>query len=454
MGKITEPFVTLLCSTFNSAQWIDGYLDCVNDQLLENFNIVFVDAGSTDGSLQTIQGYKFREGINSKILCATDCGVYEAWNLALKESTTPYVMNFNTDDRLFNYALASAKHLAEKDPEADMIYFPCFLMSDDKHTAIKAYNKRDIPFSRYNLDTHCICGPFPLVKREALEELGGFDESLEISGDYDMWTRMCYAGKKLVPTKEPIGTYYENPKGISTDQTKLSTHIAEDRAIRGKQLPHQKKVIAFSLWGDNPVYTLGAIRNAELAETVYPGWECWFYVGQSVPEGIIASLEEKDNCKVIKMDEEGNWDGMFWRFLPASDPEVDIMISRDTDSRLNSREKAAVQEWLECGRCFHIMRDHPHHQTEILGGMWGVRGDILSDMSELMDKAKKGDYWQVDQEFLKAQIYPIVERYAHVNDEFFQQAPFPVERKAKYFVGQAFDEHDNPLHPEHMEEIK
>ena len=33
-----------------------------------------------------------------------------------------------------------------------------------------------------------------------------------------------------------------------------------------------KKVISFSLWGDNPKYTIGAIKNAELIDTIYPGW--------------------------------------------------------------------------------------------------------------------------------------------------------------------------------------
>jgi len=35
-----------------------------------------------------------------------------------------------------------------------------------------------------------------------------------------------------------------------------------------------KKIISFSLWGDNPIYTQGAIRNAELAKEVYPDWVC------------------------------------------------------------------------------------------------------------------------------------------------------------------------------------
>jgi len=43
------------------------------------------------------------------------------------------------------------------------------------------------------------------------------------------------------------------------------------------------KVIAFSLWGDNTCYTLGALQNASLAKMVYPEWMCRFYVGQSTP---------------------------------------------------------------------------------------------------------------------------------------------------------------------------
>ena len=63
---------------------------------------------------------------------------------------------------------------------------------------------------------------------------------------------------------------------------------------------------------------------------------------------------------------------MFWRFEPAGEEDVDVMISRDTDSRLNLREKFAVEEWLESDKGFHIMRDHPHHGYPVLGGMWGA----------------------------------------------------------------------------------
>ena len=59
-----------------------------------------------------------------------------------------------------------------------------------------------------------------------------------------------------------------------------------------------------------------------------------------------------------------------------TDPTVSMMASRDLDSLLTSREAAAVTQWLEeTEEPFHVMRDNPHHGTEILGGMWGARLD-------------------------------------------------------------------------------
>ena len=125
------------------------------------------------------------------------------------------------------------------------------------------------------------------------------------------------------------------------------------------------------MWGNNPKYTIGAIKNAQLLNTIYPGWIAWFYCGNSVPEEIVEYLNSSENCEVFRMNEPGNWMGTFWRFYPASIEEVDVMLSRDCDSRLNKREKLAVDEWLKSDKNFHIMRDHPWHNTEILAGLWG-----------------------------------------------------------------------------------
>ena len=212
-----------------------------------------------------------------------------------------------------------------------------------------------------------------------------------------------------------------------------------------------KKIIAFSLWGEKPVYNVGAIRNAELAKEIYPDWICRYYLGKSVPFQTIQELTKFDNTEIFIMNEPGNWTGMFWRFYPASDLDVHVMISRDTDSRLNWREKAAVDEWLASDKDFHIMRDHPQHATEILGGMWGVRNNLLPNMVGMINDYIKGDFWQVDQNFLKEKIYPAIINNRIVHDEYFEKKPFPTQREPKRFVGQAFNENCEMLHSEHAE---
>ena len=205
-----------------------------------------------------------------------------------------------------------------------------------------------------------------------------------------------------------------------------------------------KKIISFSLWGDNPKYTVGAIKNAELIDTIYPGWIGRFYCGKSVPIDIIEILKTYTNVEVIEMEENGDWSGMFWRFYACEDS--DVMISRDTDSRLNLREKNAVDEWLNSDKDFHIMRDHPYHNALILGGMWGVRNGILKNIVDLIKNYNKGDFWQVDQNFLREQIYPIVVNTSFVHDSYHNinswSKNFSIERIDQEFVGDVFDEHN------------
>ncbi|QQP40602.1 Uncharacterized protein FKW44_014707, partial [Caligus rogercresseyi] len=68
---------------------------------------------------------------------------------------------------------------------------------------------------------------------------------------------------------------------------------------------------------------------------------------------------------------------MLWRFLPVQDQEVEILFSRDLDSRITPREIHAVREFMSTNKSIHAMRDHMQHGTEILGGMWGARLGIL-----------------------------------------------------------------------------
>jgi hypothetical protein len=213
-------------------------------------------------------------------------------------------------------------------------------------------------------------------------------------------------------------------------------------------MPEQLKVISFSLWGSNPKYTVGAIRNAEIALDLYPDWECHYHVASDVPDDILETLSSLPNTYLYIKSGPADWRGMFWRFETSYYPNIDISIFRDTDSRLSLREKAAVDEWLNTDKSFHIMRDHPYHGFPILGGMWGYRKNYLYDMKKLLNGFNKQDKYGTDYDFFSQVLYPIIGNDKVVHDPFFEKKPFPTKRVNRGFVGEVFDEYDI-RHPQH-----
>jgi hypothetical protein len=225
-----------------------------------------------------------------------------------------------------------------------------------------------------------------------------------------------------------------------------------------------KKVITFSLWGNKPMYTIGAIKNAEDAKTVYPDFECWFYIHEeTVPKEIIEKLQTFDNIKIVYKSGDltnENCKPRMWRFEAIDDPEVEIMMSRDTDTRFTLREQLAVKEWLDSCKLFHIMRDHPHHNFEILGGMFGTKKiPDIPNWSSIMNKYNQnGETRMYDQDFLKDFIYPVIKENSVIHASFYKKEEhakiFPINYfKNLRFVGEYIYE-DGARSKSHIEELK
>jgi hypothetical protein len=205
-----------------------------------------------------------------------------------------------------------------------------------------------------------------------------------------------------------------------------------------------KKVISFSLWGDNPTYNIGATKNAELAKYAYPDFECWFYIHKdTVPQETIDALNSFTNTKIIfKTGDLNIVKPMMWRFEAIDDEDVEIMMSRDTDTRILLREKLAVDDWLSSNKLFHIMRDHPSHNCCILGGMFGTKKiPQIPNWSSIMNSFIQTGHRDYDQTFLKDYIYPLVNNNSIVHATIHKMEPhaknFPINYEKTYrFVGE------------------
>lgn len=208
----------------------------------------------------------------------------------------------------------------------------------------------------------------------------------------------------------------------------------------------KKRVVSYSLYGANPRYTDGAVANADLAPSIYPGWEMWIYHDESVPDAVLSDLRTRSWVKLINMQNHPIIKNqMVWRFLVSSSSMAERYIIRDIDSRLSMREKEAVDEWIKSGARFHVMRDHPSHSRFAMsGGMWGGTMDAVPDMETRLTQRRKmnRDYLQ-DMNFLNDVIWPIAQKSVMQHDSFSCDKfgggrPFPTRRIGWEHVGSVY----------------
>ena len=153
-----------------------------------------------------------------------------------------------------------------------------------------------------------------------------------------------------------------------------------------------QKIVGFSFYGDinsdnskKKGYFRGILGNLKLMPKYYPGWVMRLYYDLDKADPIFQDLcqlachdANLDICDAKHLPGTPFVDArrvfaMNWRFFPTLDPQVDVFVSRDLDSRFSHREFAAVQEWLNSNYQFHFMRDNPAHTTTILGSGWGSK---------------------------------------------------------------------------------
>ncbi len=222
--------ISVICSVYNAAKWLDVYLNSVNNQLQEDYEILFIDANSTDSSVDMIEKFNFRKGISVKTIRNSErISIYKAWNIGVNNASNKYIMNWNTDDLLYPSAIKTYSEYANKYPEVDLFYSPCCIINSQNYDSI--IGLRNWPdHSHELLLKFCYCGPFPLVKKSCIESVGYFNEKYKSSGDYDMWLKLSKAGFKFKKIPDIIGSFYQRDDSVSVRGLEMAQ--AEDKEIQ------------------------------------------------------------------------------------------------------------------------------------------------------------------------------------------------------------------------------
>lgn len=224
------------------------------------------------------------------------------------------------------------------------------------------------------------------------------------------------------------------------------------------------KVFSFCLYGNNPIYTIGAIKNLKLINKLFPDWKTIVSHADNVDKEVLNQLNN-EGAILIEKDHRLSFTGMFWRFLPISFDYVDIMVSRDCDSRVSERDVKCIDEFISSKYNYNIVRDHPiGHRWNINGGMWAAKKtdyivkinhyveNYLKEFSYMFgtEDALHDSLREKDQIFLSNEIYPNIVNDSLIHDEYFKYESncksINHDRKTNdfAFIGESVDENDNP----------
>lgn len=502
------PDISYITSCYNSEEFLDGLFHNLLQQHNENFEHIVVDSASTDDSVRMITAWQAKDS-RIKLIRQDERTPYGvSWLEGWQAAQGLVVTNTNTDDRSYQWrgdqvmTQFKARRIT-RDIQPFAFYYGGYETRIDGTVIAKGlppqYSVDDMSqFFRCGIHIHW---DYSLHSRVDWDRM--FKAANEYKSAFDYWLVLyfMYLGAEGVPIPSCFSIYNQRadsleqgdkrrsnfealraiqtfyPEGKSSQDlenlTKFDSpeYYAEYKkflATFGEQAHNtaMKKVITFSLWGEDAKYCTGALRNAELAPEIYPGWTCRFYLSGQKPEynsdtpiGVMSNtvryLMQMDHVEIVTADEPPNWRGMFWRFRPASEDDVDVFISRDCDSRLSLREAQAVEEWLASPQLVHSMGDHPYHfnpSQALMGGMFGMKRYACPEMRKIIDLflSQYPDAWQCDQSFLKDHIWPIVQHKVMAHSDMHAGCnPFPSDRHDKDFVGAVIGPNDERLHPEH-----
>ena len=214
-----------------------------------------------------------------------------------------------------------------------------------------------------------------------------------------------------------------------------------------------RQAIAYSLYGNEMRFLVGAIKNAELAQRFFPDHEVQIYYGKSVPMWVLSTLNLFPNVELYKVSETEDSISRSWRFMACIDPDNDVVMVRDVDARLSLREAEAHQEFLDSKFNFHIIRDHPTgHNYNISAGMFAIKTDAYRSLfHRSLLEHEFSDYYTTDQDFLNGSIYPNVLNDCLIHDEYTNIATYGDSQKGHIkrkkiatlsHIGAALDEND------------
>jgi len=193
--------ISVIIPTYNRIDVLPRALDSVFSQSDPLTDVIVVDDGSDDGTADMVSA-KYPE---VKLIKQQNIGVSAARNRGIAESKGGWIAFLDSDDEWKPQKLERQIICIAENPDAVLIHTDEIWIRDGKRVnPMKKHQKSGGRIFQKCLPLCVISPSSVLVKRSLLEEIGNFDEDLDVCEDYDLWLRICaeypvhYVDEKLI----------------------------------------------------------------------------------------------------------------------------------------------------------------------------------------------------------------------------------------------------------------
>lgn len=212
---VLSPKVSVVMPCYNNAAYVRQAVDSVLQQDYPNIELIVVDDGSKDNSLEVLASY----GDRIRVIVQPNQGPAAARNNGIRHATGDYIAFLDSDDLWLPGKLSAQLEFLQKNPD----FIACFCswsVWDGKSTidipAPTAAERGQLQQNRSGwlylplLKESVITTISVVIRRKTVEEVGFFNQEYTVGEDHDYWLRLSRCGK-IAKLKQIYALYRQNP---------------------------------------------------------------------------------------------------------------------------------------------------------------------------------------------------------------------------------------------------
>jgi len=211
------PKISVIIPVFNGAKTIIKTIQSVLDQTFKDLELIIIDDGSTDETLGAIQNLLASiQDSRLQVYSFPNAGVSAARNQGISYTQGEYISFIDADDLWTKDKLTAQHQALQNNPRLKVAYsWTDWIDEDDRFLRPAAHLSfaGDI-YSNLLIIDFMGCGSNPLILKEALLEVGGFDPTLQGGEDWDLWIRLA-AKYEFVCVRSPQILYRQVATSVS-----------------------------------------------------------------------------------------------------------------------------------------------------------------------------------------------------------------------------------------------